>query len=67
MENSFDDPPYEAHHRFDVCLNLTNYDFMEILTCLQDSHKNFSQNSFIWAFFKTQTFHCSRKMLFWQI
>ena len=66
-KDSFDDPPCGAHHRFNLCSILTNYDFLENLTCLQDSHSNSDQNSFISAFFKTQNFHCSRKMLFWKI
>ena len=60
-KNSFGDPLYGAYHRFNLFSNLTNYDFLETLTCLQDVHKISDQNSFIWAVFKTQTFYYSRK------
>ena len=66
-KDSFDDPSCGAHHRFNLCSNLTNYDFLETSTCLQDTPKILDQNSFICIVFKTQTFYCARKMLFWEI
>ena len=30
-KDSFDDPSSGAHHRFNLCSNLTNFDFLETL------------------------------------
>ena len=65
--NNFGDPFCGAHHKFNFCSNLTNYDFRKNLTCLKNVHKISDQNSIIWAVFKTQTFYYSKKTLFWHI
>ena len=38
-KDSFDDPISRAHYIFNLCSNLTNYDFLETLTCIKDAKK----------------------------
>ena len=63
LKNSFGDLHCGAHHRFNFSSNLTNYGFLQTLTCLQNVQKILDQSSIICAVFKTQTFIVLEKIV----